>query len=136
MIEFSSQNKYLIKECTSKKFWINLVITKENKRAGDINYVFCDDDFLHKINVDYLNHDTYTDVISFDYSINDLINGEIYISTERVFENAKTLGVSEEDELDRVIIHGILHFCGHGDKTEEERVKMRALEDIYLKERV
>lgn len=132
MISFASQNDFVLENSTSKKLWIQAVIAQENHSLGEVNFVFCSDDFLHTINLEYLNHDTLTDVISFDYSANDVIEGEIYISTERVLDNAKDLGVDVNDELDRVMIHGILHFCGHGDKMPKDKMNMRSLEDKYL----
>ncbi|MCS6832000.1 MAG: rRNA maturation RNase YbeY, partial [Flammeovirgaceae bacterium] len=101
----------------------------------EINYIFCDDYFLHQLNVEYLQHDTLTDIITFDYTEDRRkgIEGEIYISIERVEDNAKELGIAFKDELDRVIIHGILHLLGYRDETEEEEKEMRRLEDDCLK---
>ncbi len=132
MIEFSNQAEFELEDSTSKKLWIQNVLNKERKVLGDLQYVFCDDDFLHGINVAYLNHDTLTDIITFDYTNGDLISGEIYISIERVRDNALSYGVSLKDELDRVIVHGVLHLCGFPDKTEEEKEVMRAKEDECL----
>lgn len=132
MIEFNNQMKFELEDSTSTKLWIQNVLNKERKVLGDLQYVFCDDDFLHGINVAYLNHDTLTDIITFDYTNADLISGEIYISIERVRDNALSFGIGFKDELDRVIVHGVLHLCGYLDKTEEEKVVMRAKEDACL----
>lgn len=135
MIDFASQNDFAIAESTRKKGWIKEVVRNEGKQLGELSYVFCDDNFLHTINVEFLNHNTLTDVISFDYTLGDVVGGEIYISTERVADNAKDLEHSFRDELDRVIIHGLLHFCGYSDKSDLDKKKMRELEDFYLARR-
>ena len=135
MIDFASQNDFAIAKNTSKKDWIQKVVRNEGKQLGELSYVFCDDNFLHTINVEFLNHDTLTDVISFDYTQGDVVGGEIYISTERVADNAKDLNIAFTDELDRVIVHGLLHFCGYSDKSDLDKEKMRELEDFYLARR-
>jgi rRNA maturation RNase YbeY len=112
--------------------WIQSVIESEEKKLGEINYIFCNDEYLHKINVEFLNHDDYTDIISFDYTMGKTINGDIYISVERVKENAQNFGVSFENELHRVIIHGVLHYLGWKDKTETEKKAMRNKENDCL----
>jgi probable rRNA maturation factor len=96
--------------------------------------VFCDDHFLHKLNVEFLDHDTLTDVISFDYSIGKEIHGEIFISIERVKENAKEFNQSFEQELSRVMVHGILHYCGYKDKLPTDANVMRSKEEFYLQQ--
>lgn len=113
--------------------WVSRVILSEGKTVGDINYIFCDDDYLHSINVQYLDHDTLTDVISFDYSENNVISGDVFISVERVQENAMEYNVSFCQELKRVIIHGVLHYCGYKDKTDSEVVTMRNKENEKIK---
>lgn len=133
MIEFNSTGKFEIQEKKILKEWINTIISDEGFEIGEINYVFCDDDYLYKLNVEFLGHDTLTDIISFDYKMGNQINGEIYISTERVSENALRFEQLFEDELHRVMIHGILHFCGYGDKTEAEAREMRLKEDSALR---
>ena len=112
---------------------INNIIKKENKRAGVINIIFCSDEYLLKINKEYLNHDYYTDIITFDYVEDDKISGDLFISLERISENANTFDVNFIDEFKRVIYHGILHLLGYGDKTAEEKNQMRKKEDFYLK---
>jgi len=113
--------------------WIGVVIGNENKLPGDLNFIFCSDDYLYKLNIEYLNHDTLTDIITFDLSeIEDEISGEIYISIERVKENSGKFNVSFYEELHRVIIHGILHLAGYNDKTPDEVSLMRKKEDYCL----
>jgi rRNA maturation RNase YbeY len=133
MIEFNFETEFKLKESSKLKKWIANTIASEGFQLGDISYVFCDDAYLLKLNQDYLNHDTLTDIISFDYRMNKEINGEIYISVERVAENAKDFSVEFYTELHRVMIHGILHFCGFKDKTQSEEQKMRQREDEALK---
>jgi rRNA maturation RNase YbeY len=112
--------------------WIKGVIDKEGKETGEITYIFCSDEYLHKVNMEHLNHDTYTDIITFNYCENNLINSDIFISIDRVKENAKQFNSSFFDELCRVIIHGILHLIGYDDKTSVQQKEMRAKEDFYL----
>ena len=112
--------------------WLSCSITSENKTPGEISYVFCSDDFLHKMNVKHLDHNTLTDIITFDYCQADLINGEMFISIDRVKDNAKDFGVSFEKELHRVMVHGIMHLCGYKDKTVEDQNVMSSKEDFYL----
>ena len=129
IINFYSENDFELQEEKSFDTWIRKVISSEEKQLGEINYIFCDDHYLYKINLKFLDHDTYTDIISFDNSEGDELNGDIFISTDRVTENAKEYNVDFSDELKRVIIHGILHLCGYGDKTESEAALMRQKED-------
>jgi len=98
-----------------------------------LNYIFCDDDYLHEINVKYLDHDDYTDIISFENSVGNILHGDIFISTERVQENAEKFNIEFEEELLRVMAHGLLHFCGYKDKTKEEASLMRKKEDEKIK---
>ena len=102
------------------------------RRVGNINYLFCDDEYLLGINQRYLNHDTYTDIITFDYVAGNLISGDIMISVDRVGENAAKFGVPFEQELRRVVVHGVLHLLGQGDKSDEESREMRRLEEEAL----
>lgn len=129
IINFYSENDFKLQEEKSFDTWIRKVISSEEKQLGEINYIFCDDHYLYKINLKFLDHDTYTDIISFDNSEGDELNGDIFISTDRVTENAKEYNVDFSDELKRVMIHGILHLCGYGDKTESEAALMRQKED-------
>ena len=100
--------------------------------VGCLTYVFCSDPYLHKMNVEYLNHDTFTDIITFNYCENTIISGDIFISVDRVRENALKYDVLFEDELDRVIVHGVLHLIGYNDKSKEEQAEMRGKEEFYL----
>ena len=135
MIDFSYQTAFKLSYENDISSWIGDVIVAEEFVEGDISYVFCDDDFLHGINNEFLNHDTFTDIISFDYSLGKQIHGEIYISVERVAENAKRFRSEFNDELHRVMIHGILHYCGYKDKTETESEEMKHKEDEALNRR-
>ncbi len=113
--------------------WLNEVISREGKKTGDIQYSFCNDEGLLKINQNFLKHDTYTDIISFPLSINPkIISGEIYISIDRVRSNSARYNISFDDELYRVMVHGILHFLGYNDSTTKEKELMRSKEDYYL----
>ncbi len=112
--------------------WISKTIKEEGYSPGEITYIFCSDEYLHKVNLEYLNHDTYTDIITFNYCEAKTINSDIFISIDRVKENAQTYNVKFHEELNRVIIHGILHLIGYNDKSPEEQEEMRAKEDFYL----
>ncbi|MCL6293447.1 rRNA maturation RNase YbeY [Jejuia spongiicola] len=133
MIDFNYETEFLLDNSNEVSAWISNVISDEGFKEGDINYVFCNDDYLHNINVEFLNHDTLTDIISFDYSVGKIIQGDIFISIERVKDNAADFKVSFQEELHRVIIHGILHYCGYKDKTNEDAKLMRQKENHYLK---
>lgn len=117
---------------TDYKQWLEDLILSEGKKLGEINYIFCDDEYLLKINQDYLQHDYYTDIITFDYVKGKTISAEIFVSLQRISDNASTLSREYEDELRRVLAHGILHLIGYKDKTEEEEKEMRRMEDLYL----
>ena len=112
--------------------WISKVISEELKTIGEITYVFCSDQYLHKINLQHLQHDTFTDIITFDYCVDEIINSDIFISIDRVKENAISFRTSFKNELNRVIIHGILHLIGYDDKTDADKETMRSKEDFYL----
>ena len=112
--------------------WLEDLILSENKKLGDINYIFCDDDYLLKVNQDYLDHDYYTDIITFDYVKGKTISGDIFVSLPRILDNASTLSQDSEKEFRRVLAHGLLHLCGYKDKTEEEESTMRQKEDFYI----
>ncbi|QSS98131.1 rRNA maturation RNase YbeY [Psychroflexus sp. ALD_RP9] len=129
MINFESQNDFKLYNPKAYMQWIENVVVSEEFNLEELQFIFCNDDYLLKINQQFLNHDTYTDIITFDQSVGKNILAEIYISTERVAENAKTYKVSFDNELKRVIIHGVLHCMRFGDKTEEEQLKMREKEN-------
>ncbi len=134
MISFQNQSiSFKLKEKTRLKAWIKTVTEKEKHRLGDINYIFCSDDELLEINIQHLNHTTYTDIITFDYTEGNKISSDIFISIDRVEENAKKFNVSFEEELHRVMIHGILHLCGYKDKSKADAELMRKKENASLK---
>ena len=133
MIYFNYETDFELENETSYEKWISTIIQSEEKEEGEINYIFCDDDYLLKINVDYLDHDTLTDIISFDYSEGNFLQGDIFISIERVRENAAEFNTIFEEELKRVMAHGILHYCGYKDKSEEESLAMRQKEEEKIK---
>ncbi|WLD23816.1 rRNA maturation RNase YbeY [Flavobacterium dauae] len=128
MVIFNYETDFQLENESDYEQWIDAVIESEGKEPGEINYIFCDDEYLHNINMQYLNHDTLTDIISFDYCIGDLISGDIFISIERVQDNAKDYEVSFNEELLRVLAHGVLHYCGYKDKSESEALLMRSKE--------
>ena len=125
-IDFQLVNQNLLSS------WIEKTIENEGAILGAVSYIFCSDDYLHQMNVEYLNHDTLTDVITFPYNDNP-IEGDIFISIDRVKDNAQDLAVAFDDELHRVMIHGVLHLCGYSDETDEQEAEMRQKEDEYLK---
>jgi rRNA maturation RNase YbeY len=112
--------------------WLNKVVEEENKSLGDLTIVLGDDEWLLGYNMQYLQHDYYTDIITFDYTEQHIISGDLLISVERVYANAEELNVPRETELNRVIVHGLLHLCGYGDNTEKKSQKIRKKEDYYL----
>ena len=129
MITFNYENDFVIENEVIYQEWISRIIESEDFEEGEINYIFCDDDYLININNQYLNHDTYTDIISFDYCVGNLLQGDIFVSTQRVAENASNFKVSFDNELKRVLSYGILHYCGYKDKSKEEAELMRQKED-------
>lgn len=132
MISFFYETDFKLENEDEIADWIGEVIRAEDCDEGDISYVFCDDMYVHKINVAYLKHDTLTDIISFDYSLDTQLHGEIYISVDRVRENAEEYESGFENELHRVMAHGVLHYAGYNDKTEKEATEMRAAENRAL----
>ena len=132
MIAFHYETSF---ELTNENFlndWINTIVLSHGYTIGEINYIFCDDTYLHKLNLDFLQHDTLTDIISFDSTLGKLIGGDIFISVERVVENAKDYKVSFTNELHRVMIHGVLHYMGFKDKSIVDKKRMRKEEDNAL----
>lgn len=133
MINFNYETDFELYDESLFADWISEVISSEMKQEGEINYIFCDDDYLIEINRQYLNHDTLTDIISFDYSEGIVLQGDIFISIERVKDNAADFNVDFNDELKRVMAHGVLHYCGYKDKSESDEVLMRQKEEEKMK---
>lgn len=129
MISFNYETDFELENEAQYEDWISRIIESEGFDEGEINYIFCDDEYLHKINVEYLDHDTLTDIISFDYTVGNLIQGDIFVSVERVQDNANDFNVSFEDELKRVLSHGVLHYCGYKDKSPKDEALMRSKEE-------
>jgi len=134
MISFNYELDFQLPLEKDISIWLSNVIQSEKCKEGEINYIFCSDDYLHKLNVEFLNHDTLTDIISFDYSVGKELHGDVFISIERVDENAKEFNVNFIDELKRVLVHGMLHYCGYKDKTKEDSAVMREKENHYLRQ--
>jgi rRNA maturation RNase YbeY len=132
MIEFHSETDFDLGNEKQVTDWIVRIANNHGKTISEISYVFCSDAYLLDMNQRFLNHDTLTDIITFDYTVGNEIGGDIFISIERVADNAKDFGVEFTEELRRVIIHGVLHLCGFIDKTEAEETQMRKLEDEAL----
>ena len=120
---------YSVEEKTK---WINSIISNYSKIPGELTYIFCSDDYLLNLNIEHLNHDTLTDIITFDYTKTGIISGDIFISIDRIEENAKKFQVTFQEELNRVMAHGILHLIGFKDKTDEEKKEMRQAENLAL----
>jgi probable rRNA maturation factor len=132
MINFNYESDFTLDNEEAIATWLSAVIVSENKSEGEINYIFCDDEYLHKINVEYLDHDTLTDVISFDYTMGNEISGDVFVSVERVLDNSKDYNTSFDEELKRVLVHGLLHYCGYKDKSEADETVMRNKEEEKL----
>jgi rRNA maturation RNase YbeY len=131
-ISFSLETKYNLKSRTLIKKWLKQIIENKGYKLGTLSYILCDDDYLLEINKQYLQHEFYTDIITFDYVENGVINGDVFISVDRVKENATSFGVSEREELMRVFAHGVLHLSGLKDATSEEASQMRKAENESL----
>lgn len=129
MISFNYETDFELDNEEQYEDWISRIIESEGFDEGEINYIFCDDEYLHKINIEYLDHDTLTDIISFDYTVGNLIQGDIFVSVERVKDNANDFNVSFEEELKRVLSHGVLHYCGYKDKSPKDEALMRSKEE-------
>ncbi|MBW3518852.1 rRNA maturation RNase YbeY [Flavobacterium sp. NKUCC04_CG] len=129
MITFNYECDFKLENESAYSAWIEKLIASENLNVGTINYIFCGDEYLHQINVQYLDHDTLTDIISFDYREGDSISGDMFISIERVRDNASDYEVLFMDELRRVMAHGVLHYCGYKDKTDRDEMIMREKEN-------
>ena len=133
MITFQNTSKFKVKDLRKKKIWLNSISKNEGKEIGNLNFLFVDDKEMLKYNKKYLQHESYTDIITFDNSLNNKIAGDIVISLERVNENAKYYQVSYNYELERVMAHGLLHLLGYNDKNKEEKKIIRKKENYYLK---
>lgn len=130
---FNQDIEFKLPKPLKTRNWIKEVISKENRKLGNLSYIFCSDSYLLSINQQYLKHKTFTDIITFDNKERDGdIEGDIFISIDRVQENAAKLNTDVDEELHRVIIHGVLHLCGHGDKSPAQKSAMRKREDAYL----
>lgn len=130
---FNEDNPYKLPQKIATRQWLKRQAEREGQAIGELNYIFCSDEHVLQVNRDYLEHDYYTDIITFDQSEEEgLIEGDIFISVERVADNARQLGIPAEQEMRRVLAHGLLHLCGYGDKTAEEVALMRQKEDEWL----
>ena len=132
MIKYFSSTDFVIKDKNRLTLWIEEVINKERRLIKDLVFNFCSDDSLLKLNKEFLNHDTLTDVITFDYSVSEMISAEVFISVDRVRANSKEFHQDFNDEIKRVMIHGVLHLCGYKDKTTKEKALMSDKENLYL----
>lgn len=133
LIQFFSEDiDFELPDSGATNDWLLKVIAKEGKRLLGLSFIFCSDEYLYRLNVEYLQHDTYTDVITFPYAEGEEIEGDIFISVERIRENSLTFQSTFERELHRVMVHGVLHLCGYGDKKEEDRFLMREKENEYI----
>tara|TARA_R110002049_G_scaffold86979_1_gene220770 strand:+ start:5655 stop:6074 length:420 start_codon:yes stop_codon:yes gene_type:complete len=133
MIDFHYESDFIIEDETKFADWIGRLVISEGRSYSQLDFIFCDDEYLLKINQDYLNHDTYTDIITFPYEDMNGLAGDIFISVDRVRDNALEFRVDFDTELKRVMAHGVLHLIGFGDKSEEEALLMRAKEDEKIK---
>lgn len=131
-IAFYYEVEFELKDEALQKEKIMALLRAEKQIGGQIQFVFMSDEQLYEMNMEYLSHDTYTDILTFDMSEGEEIAGDMYISIDRVKDNAKSLGLGWEEELDRVMVHGLLHLMGYNDKTEEEQKEMRKREDVHL----
>lgn len=130
---FQEDTDFQLSDERSTSHWVNSIVSQEGFELQELNFIFCSDEYLYRINMEYLNHDTYTDIITFDNSEEEKhIEGDIFISIDRVKDNAKEIKSPFEDELDRVIIHGVLHLMGLKDKTSDEKEEMRKKEETCL----
>ena len=130
---FNEAIPFRLQNIKEKRDWLIRCIESEGKSAGEISFIFCSDEYLLQMNVDYLNHDTFTDVITFDYTEGENLSGDIFISIPRVKENASLFSIPYREELNRVMVHGILHLCGYKDKTAKQEKQMRSKEDEKLR---
>ena len=134
MINLISENNFELNSPEMISKWLSGIIRNENYIEGELLITFCNDDYLHKLNMEFLAHDNLTDILTFEYNIGKVLSGDICISTERVRENAETYKTTFFEEIARVMAHGILHLCGYADNTEQEKKQMRSKEDFYLQQ--
>ena len=131
-IQFHAECEFTLTGSSNRSDWLADIAKEEGRSIELINYIFCDDEYLHKINLEFLSHDNYTDIITFDYGLGKTLVSDIFVSVERVQENANEFKTSFDDELDRVLAHGLLHLCGYKDKSPEDQALMREKENYYL----
>ncbi len=129
---YQENNRFELKQKMRNNRWLKMVAGSEMRRLGAINIIFCSDPYILEVNLKYLQHDYFTDIITFDYCEKDILSGDLFISIDSVRENARYYGTAFEDELDRVMVHGVLHLIGYDDHTEEEIAVMRQKENYYL----
>ena len=134
MITFNSYTDFDLNQKKKHKDWLSFVIKNESFNQGDLAFVFCNDSYLLDLNLKFLNHNTLTDVITFNYNVGRQINGDICISCDRVAENASKYKTVFSEEIARVMVHGVLHLCGYKDSTGQEKIEIRAKENFYLSE--
>ena len=133
MISFSNQDiNFSLKKKLEVRNWARTILEREGKLAGELAFIYCSDEYLLGLNKQYLKHETLTDIITFDYTENEAISGDVFISIERVKENAGLFSKTFDEELGRVMAHGVLHLAGYKDKTTEHKKEMRSKEDLYL----
>ena len=133
MIDFNYETEFELTDEVLYQEWISKVVASEGKKEGEISYIFCNDEYLLELNQQHLDHDTLTDIISFDYTLGNEISGDIFISIERVMDNAMDYNVPFEEELKRVMCHGVLHYCGYKDKEDDDEKAMRAKEEEKMR---
>ena len=131
---FADDIDFELNEPEAVRAWIEATIVEEKKRLSFINYIFCDDEYLLQINIEHLQHDFYTDIITFPYSAT-AVESDVFVSIDRVRDNAQNLNIAFIEELHRVLIHGVLHLCGHKDESDEDETAMRQKENYYLQKR-
>ena len=129
---FQEDIRFELKQKLLNNRWLKMVAGSEMRRLGAVNIIFCSDNYILDVNMRYLQHDYFTDIITFDYCEKDVLSGDLFISIDSVRENARFYGVEFADELDRVMVHGVLHLIGYDDHTEEQTAEMRRKEDYYL----
>ena len=134
MINLISENNFELNSPEMISKWLSGIIRNENYIEGELLITFCNDDYLHKLNMEFLAHDNLTDILTFEYNIGKVLSGDICISTERVRENAETYNTTFFEEIARVMAHGILHLCGYTDNNDQEKKQMRSKEDFYLQQ--